>query len=48
MADRLADGDFSDLNNGAFLTHCGEYMQDWLDCLDALAPVDPQPAPADD
>ncbi|AUV82097.1 alpha-1 4-glucan-protein synthase [Salinigranum rubrum] len=48
MADRLAEGDFSDLNNGAFLTHCGEYMRDWLDCLDALTPVDPQPVPADD
>ncbi|WP_136589988.1 alpha-1 4-glucan-protein synthase [Salinigranum halophilum] len=48
MADRLAEGDFSDLNNGAFLNHCGEYMRDWLACLDALAAVEPQPAPADD
>jgi hypothetical protein len=48
MADRLADGDFSDLNNGAFLNHCGEYMRDWLDCLDELAALDPQPVPADD
>jgi hypothetical protein len=48
MADRLAEGDFSDLNNGAFLTHCGEYMRDWLDCLDELEALDPQPVPADD
>ncbi len=48
MADRLAEGDFSDLNNGAFLNHCGEYMQDWLDCLDELTPLDRQPVPADD
>jgi hypothetical protein len=48
MADRLASDDFPDLNNGAFLTHCGEYMLDWLDCLDALAPIEPEPVPADD
>jgi hypothetical protein len=48
MADRLAEGDFSDLNNGAFLTHCGEYMRDWLDCLDELDALEPQPVPADD
>jgi hypothetical protein len=36
MADALAEGDFSEYNNGAFLNHCGEYMRDWLDCLDAL------------
>ncbi|GAB3703200.1 alpha-1 4-glucan-protein synthase [Halorubrum pallidum] len=36
MADALAEGDFSEWNNGAFLNHCGEYMRDWLDCLDAL------------
>jgi hypothetical protein len=51
-ADRLADGDFSDLNNGAFLNLCGEYMRDWLDCLDTLAPLAPAepagPAAADD
>jgi hypothetical protein len=50
MADRLADGDFSDLNNGAFFNHVGEYMRDWLDCLDALATLDAEaePAVADD
>jgi hypothetical protein len=48
MADRLAEGDFSELNNGAFLNHVGEYMRDWLDCLDALAPVEGRPVPADD
>ena len=37
MADELASGEFSDWENGAFLNHCGEYMQDWLDCLDVLA-----------
>ena len=49
MADRLATGDFADLNNGAFLNHVGEYMRDWLDCLDALAGLDaePRPVPAD-
>jgi hypothetical protein len=36
MADALAEGDFSEWNNGAFLNHCGEYMRDWLDCLDAI------------
>ncbi|WP_435075003.1 alpha-1 4-glucan-protein synthase [Halorubrum sp. HHNYT27] len=35
-ADALAEGDFSEWNNGAFLNHCGEYMRDWLDCLDAI------------
>jgi hypothetical protein len=51
MADALADGDFSDYNNGEFLTHCGEYMRDWLDCLDALDQVEAErrvPAVADD
>jgi hypothetical protein len=37
MADRLAEGDYEDWENGAFLNHCGAYMQDWLDCLDELA-----------
>ena len=45
MADALAAGDFSEWNNGAFLTHCGEYMRDWLDCLDAVRRT---PAVADD
>ncbi|ELZ34512.1 hypothetical protein C474_02366 [Halogeometricum pallidum JCM 14848] len=38
MADALAEGDFSEWNNGAFLNHCGEYMREWLDCLAALEP----------
>ena len=37
MADRLAEGDYSEWENGAFLNHCGEYMRDWLDCLDELS-----------
>ena len=36
MADALAEGDFEAWNNGAFLNYCGEYMNDWLDCLAAL------------
>jgi len=45
MADALAEGDFSEWNNGAFLNHCGEYMRDWLDCLDGIRRT---PAVADD
>jgi len=45
MADELAGGDWSAYANGAFLTHVGERMRDWLDCLDALDRVR---APADD
>ncbi len=45
MADALAEGDFDEWNNGAFLNHCGEYMRDWLDCLDAIRRT---PAVADD
>jgi hypothetical protein len=36
IADELVAGDWSGWTNGEFLTHCGEYMHDWLDCLDAL------------
>jgi hypothetical protein len=36
MADALATGEFDDWENGEFLTYCGEYMRDWLDCLAAL------------
>ena len=36
VADELAAGDWSDWSNGGFLNHCGEYMHDWLDCLDAI------------
>ena len=41
IARRLADGDFSAYENGAFLNHCGEYTLDWLDCLDALTDTQP-------
>jgi hypothetical protein len=37
MATALATGEF-DYNNGAFLNHVGEYMHDWLACLDELDP----------
>ncbi len=45
MADRLASGSFEQYRNGAFFTHVGEYMRDWLDCLDAIKRA---PVPADD
>jgi len=50
MADRLAEGDYEDWENGAFLNHCGEYMRDWLDCLDAVESkaVEQAPPAADD
>ena len=44
MADRLAEGDYSEWENGAFLNHCGEYMRDWLDCLTALEADSPDAA----
>jgi len=51
MATELADGDWSEYNNGAFFNHVGEHMLDWLDCLDQLgAPgaLGRTPAVADD
>ncbi len=36
VADTLAEGEFDEWNNGAFLNHCGEYLRDWLDCLAAV------------
>jgi hypothetical protein len=48
MADALVDGDWSDYTNGAFLTHVGEYMHDWLDCLDRIEARAATPAAADD
>ena len=53
MAETLATGDYEDWENGAFLNHCGEYMQDWLQCLGELRPDllkshDRQAAVADD
>ncbi|QLG63884.1 alpha-1 4-glucan-protein synthase [Halorarum salinum] len=47
IADELAAGDWSEYENGAFLAHVGEYMRDWLDCLDALESTR-TPVPADD
>ncbi|KOX93066.1 alpha-1 4-glucan-protein synthase [Haloarcula rubripromontorii] len=46
----MADGDFSDWENGAFLNYCGEFMLDWLECLDELddAATEQVPATADD
>jgi hypothetical protein len=50
IAGDLVAGDWSDWNNGEFLTYCGEYMQDWLDCLDAIERriVDQQAIATDD
>jgi hypothetical protein len=52
MADALASGEFGEWENGAFLNHCGEYMRDWLDCLDAISESEPTeatvPTPGDD
>ncbi|WP_178917710.1 alpha-1 4-glucan-protein synthase [Natronomonas gomsonensis] len=48
MAEELRDGDYSAYNNGAFFNHVGEYMYDWLDCLDSLESLQRVPAAADD
>jgi len=50
MAEAFAEGDFEDWENGRFLNFCGEYMLDWLDCLDAVDSPDAErvPAAADD
>jgi hypothetical protein len=50
MGSALAAGDFSDWENGAFLNYCGEFMLDWLDCLEELeqARGDRVPVAADD
>ncbi|WP_254278737.1 alpha-1 4-glucan-protein synthase [Haloarcula marina] len=50
MGRRLAEGDYDDWENGAFLNYCGEFMLDWLDCLDAIetATAEPAVAAADD
>jgi hypothetical protein len=45
IADRLAEGEFDEYQNGAFLNYVGEYMQDWLACLETLRRV---PIEADD
>ncbi|MEF8881830.1 MAG: alpha-1 4-glucan-protein synthase [Halapricum sp.] len=36
MADELVAADVEEYENGAYLTHVGEYMHEWLDCLAAL------------
>jgi len=36
MADELAEGDWDDYNNGEFFNYVGEFMNDYLDCLDAI------------
>ena len=52
MAQALAEGDFDDWENGPFLNYCGEYMLDWLSCLDEIDPGslndEPTAVPADD
>ncbi|EMA41318.1 Alpha-1,4-glucan-protein synthase, UDP-forming [Halococcus morrhuae DSM 1307] len=51
MADALVERDWSDCENGEFLPYVGEYMHDWLACLDALDPGSiavPAAASADD
>lgn len=37
VADELTSSDFSMYRNGEFLNHCGEYLGNWLDCLNELA-----------
>jgi len=44
MAAELAEGDWSEYNNGEFFNYIGEYMADWLDCLEAIERT-AQPAP---
>jgi len=46
MAERLAGGDYEDWENGAFLNYCGEFMLDWLDCLNELGAPEAEPVPA--
>jgi len=46
MADALLHAE-ADYRNGEFLAHVGEYMHDWLDCLDELQSVR-RSVPADD
>jgi hypothetical protein len=50
IAAAMAGGDFSDWENGPFLNYCGEFMLDWLGCLDDLenAATGQVPATADD
>src|SRR6056297_1378849 len=36
VAEALATDEFDEYQNGEFFQYCGEYMLDWLDCLDAI------------
>ncbi len=36
MADELAEGDWDDYNNGDFFNYIGEFMNDYLDCLEEI------------
>ncbi len=47
MATALAEGDWSEYENGAFFNLVGERMGEWLACLDALDPAR-RTVPADD
>ena len=38
VADALRDAD-EEWRNADFLAHCGDYLADWVDCLDELAPL---------
>jgi len=49
VAEALATGDFEEYTNGAFFTYCGEFLGDWLDCLDRLDGIEARAlATADD
>ena len=41
MADELEDGDWSEYNNGDFFNYIGEFMGDWLECLDEITETAP-------
>jgi hypothetical protein len=46
IAEELIASEFEEYQNGEFFEYCGEYMLDWLDCLET---IDRQtPVPADD
>jgi hypothetical protein len=47
VGERLVEGDYEEYNNGAFLNECGEYLLDWVRCLDELAEQEVA-VPADD
>ena len=38
MADALTESDWSEYENGAFLSYIGDHMHDWLSCLASLKP----------